>query len=219
MQYCQKCNIHIRGSKRCCPLCQGKLTGEGSSPVFPVLPRKKVGQVTFLRICIFIALISEIVLLSIFRLTNYQAGWTGVAMASVLLALADIILAVYYHSNVLKLIALEFFVAMPAAWLYDRYLGNIGWSLSYFIPIAFLLYPFVIILVAKSTHIPATDYIIYLVIGGLLSFLQIIPLQTGRTSFPVLAVVSMAVAAVILAFLFVFRFRAVRLASSKFLNT
>ena len=219
MQYCQKCNIHIRGNKRCCPLCQGKLSGEGSSAVFPVLPQKKVGQVTFLRICIFIALISEIVLLAIFRLTNYQAGWTGVAMASVLLALIDIILAVYYHGNVLKLIALEFFVAMLAAWLYDRYLGNIGWSLSYFIPIGFLLYPFVIILVAKLINRSVTDYIIYLVIGGLFSFLQIIPLQTGRTAFPVLAVVSIAASAVILAFLFVFRFRAVKLASSKFLNT
>ena len=219
MQYCQKCNIHIRGSKRCCPLCQGKLTGEGSTPAFPVIPRKKVGQVTFLRICVFAALISEIVLLSIFRLTNYQAGWTVIAMASVLLALIDMVLAVYYHSNVLKLIAMEFFVAMLAAWLYDRNLGNIGWSLSFFIPIAFLLYPFVIILVAKCMRLSVTDYIIYLIIGALLSFLQMIPLQTGKTAFPVLAVISMACMAAILGFLIVFRFRAIKDASSKYLNT
>ena len=219
MQYCQKCNIHIRGSKRCCPLCQGKLSGEASSPAFPVLPKKKVSQVTFLRICVFIALISEIMLLSIFRLTNYQARWTGVAMTSVVFVLIDIILAVYYHRDVLKLIASEFFFAMLVSWLFDKHFGNTGWSLSFFIPVAFILYPPVIILTAKAVHLSSTDYIIYLVIGALLSFLQIIPLQTGRTGFQFLAVISMAFTAAILGFLFVFRFRALKAASSKYLNT
>lgn len=219
MQYCQKCNIHIRGSKRCCPLCQGKLSGEGTSPVFPILPKKKVSQVTFLRICVFAALISEIVLLSIFRLSNYQAKWTGVAMTSVILALIDVVLAVYYHRDLLKLIASEFFFAMLAAWLIDRHFGYSGWSWSFFIPAAFLLYPPVIILAAKAVHLSVTDYIIYLVIGALLSFLQIIPLQTGRTAFTVLPVISMAFTAIILCFLFVFRFQALKNASSRYLNT
>ena len=219
MQYCQKCNIHIRGSKRCCPLCQGKLSGEGSSPAFPVLPKKKVSQVTFLRICVFAALISEIVLLSIFRLSEYQAKWTGVAMTSVVFVLIDIILAVYYHGDVLKLIAAEFFAVLLASRLLDRHFGDNGWSLSFFIPLAFLFYPPVILLTAKAVHLSVTDYIIYLVIGALLSFLQIIPLQTGRTVFPVLPVISMAYTAIILGFLFVFRFRALKDASSKYLNT
>ena len=219
MQYCQKCNIHIRGNKRCCPLCQGKLSGEGDRPVFPVLPKKKVSSVTFLRICVFAALISEIVLLSIFRLTNYQAKWTGVAMTSIMFALIDIVLAVYYHRDLLKLIASEFFLAMLASWLVDRHFGNNGWSLSFFIPIAFLLYPPVIVLAAKAVRLSLTDYVIYLVVGALLSFLQIIPLQTGRTAFPVPAVISMAFTAIILCFLFVFRFQALKNASSKYLNT
>ena len=219
MQYCQKCNIQIRGSKRCCPLCQGRLSGEPGSPVFPVLPKKKVSQVTFLRICVFAALAAEVVFLSIFRLSNYQAAWTGVAMTIVILVLIDIILAVYYHSNVLKLIALEFFIAILASWLLDRHFGNKGWSLSFFIPIAFLVYPPVIVLTAKAMHRSATDFVIYLVIGALLSFLQMIPLQTGRIGFPVLAVISMALAAMILGFLLVFRFRVLKDASSKYLNT
>ena len=219
MQYCQKCNIHIRGSKRCCPLCQGKLSGEAGSPVFPVLPKKKVSQVTFLRICVFAAFITGIILLSIFRLTDYQAKWTGGVMTFVILVLIDIILAVYYHGNVLKLIASEFFVAMLASWRLDRHFGDTGWSLSFFIPIAFLLYSPVIILAAKAVHRSVTDYIIYLVVGALLSFLQIIPLQTGRTVFPVFAVISIAFNTILLGFLFAFRFRALKDASSKYLNT
>ncbi len=219
MQYCQKCNIKIRGSKRCCPLCQGKLTGETSSPAFPVLPEKKVGQVTFLRICVFTAIIAEVILLAVFRLTNYQAGWTGIVMTAVVFALIDIILAVYYHGNALKFTAVEFFVAMLAAWLCDRHFGNTGWSRSFFIPVAFMCYPLVIFLLAKAMDRSAQDIIIYLVIGALLSFIQLIPLQTGRTGFPLLAVISMSVSAVILAFLLVFRFRALKDASSKYLNT
>ena len=219
MQYCQKCSIQIRGRKRCCPLCQGKLTGEPGDLAFPVLPKQKVSRVTFLRLCIFAAILAEVALLSIFRLTDYQAGWTTVAMTSVLFILADIVLAVYYHGNVMKLVTLEFFIAMLAAWLYDRHFGKAGWSLSFFIPAAFLLYPPVIILLGKTMRLIIIDYIIYLVAGCLLSFLQLIPLQTGRTYFPILAVLSMALSAALLAFLFLFRSRALRNASSKYLNT
>ena len=33
MQECKKCKITIRGNKKCCPLCQGRLNGEPEEPV------------------------------------------------------------------------------------------------------------------------------------------------------------------------------------------
>ena len=63
MQICQKCNVKIRGRKECCPLCQGRLKEvEGEeNPSFPVLEKRKISNITFLKMCTFLFIASEII--------------------------------------------------------------------------------------------------------------------------------------------------------------
>ena len=53
MLYCGKCLIKIRGNKKCCPLCQGDLTGIPSSSVFPSLKRERISNLSLLKIFTF----------------------------------------------------------------------------------------------------------------------------------------------------------------------
>ena len=38
MKWCPRCKVEIRGHSQYCPLCQGRVTGEGESPAFPIIP-------------------------------------------------------------------------------------------------------------------------------------------------------------------------------------
>ena len=57
MQYCPKCKVHIRGNKRCCPLCEGSLTGSPSDPAFPALEQRRFSFSLIFKVCLFLFVI------------------------------------------------------------------------------------------------------------------------------------------------------------------
>lgn len=220
MQYCPKCNITIRGHKSCCPLCQGKLSGEpeasGASP-FPVLKSPKVSTLTFFRICTFILVLLELSML----LVRYFAGpqaWIGILSLAAVIAWADLWIAAWFRNNIMKMVVVQLYLLMLITVFSDWKSGMHGWSVAWVIPILFVAMAVATVIIGKTTRLPLETYVMYLFWNVLFSFLQIFILHRGLNPFPAPAVISMFLLLILGAAVVIFKFRDLKNAAGKWFS-
>lgn len=218
MQVCPKCNIKIRGDKRCCPLCQGNITGEPEDNAFKVLPARKVNTVTLFRICVFLFIIYEVVMGTIYQFSGYRFRWALFAIIWGIVGIIDIRVALYLRGNIIKLITFETFFGIIITYIIDRMTGGYAFSVTWVNPIAFVLLPVVTIIIGVSAKLRIVDYAVYLLVDVLASMSQIIPIVSGFNRFTYPAVLSMGIMVVFAAFVLIFRRRDLINATSKYLN-
>lgn len=222
MQYCPKCKIKIRGQKRCCPLCQSKITEleaeEFDQPAFPPKKPRKVSRVSFFKLITFILVTAEIFFISFHYLTHRQFPWVPIVMWGLIIGWLDILITMYLRNNILKVITVEVYIAILIDYIIDKKYGFYGWSLSWMIPASFLglcLITFIIALVSKMHPI---EYISYLFLNLLLSLGQLYPIWKGMTKHKLLPVISIAVLLVINAGVLIFQSRALKSSLHRRLN-
>ena len=218
MQYCPKCKVNIRGTKRCCPLCEGPLSGEPEEEIFPVLPLPRWSSLSFFKIASFAAVTLIVILTAILFLSDEPAHWCTIMILATLLVWADLLIALYFRNNFIKLITTQTWIAMIALVVIDRMTGRHGWSVAWSIPFIFLGLTLVTILIGTAARLGLEDYIIYLTFDVLFSLLQLIPVHTGFNRHPVPAVASVSILVVFAAGVLIFRFADLRNAYGKWLN-
>lgn len=218
MHYCPKCKVHIRGNKRCCPLCEGHLAGVPEDPAFPALKKRKFSIFLLYKVCIFIFVITEVVVMMIHVMTGYKYHLPIVIMMWAPFVLMDLLIASYYKGNVIKLISLQAYLAMAVCLFIDSLNGTLTWSLHWMIPATLLGLVLVTILLGWKLGLRLVDYMIYLAIDVILSVLQLIPVAMGINTMPYAAVISAGVMIIIAAFVVIFRPRELGNALSKYMN-
>ena len=218
MLTCPKCNITIRGDKRCCPLCQGRLKGEPEDGAFPVLEKVPVSTVTLFRIALFGAVLAEIVFVLISFFNGEWIHSFGVATMAIVFGLIDLAVALYYRGNVLKLITVQAYVILVAVFIIDRHFGAHYWSLAYVIPSVLVALVIVTLLVGRIEGLMLGDYIMYLIVDVIFGLLQVIPIYKGLNPYPFVAAISIAFMVAMAAFVCIFHFRELKNASAKYLN-
>ncbi len=218
VQSCSKCRITIRGNKICCPLCKGELTGEPERPAFPVLKPQKVSTVSAFRVCAFICVIVEIVAGIAFYGTAFTAAWCIPVMGIALLLLFDFAVALYFKGNFLKLITAQFYIGMLVCYLADMRTGGSGWSVTWVIPLSFVVLTLVIFIIGGITRGHLMEYVIYIFLNSLLSLLLIIPVRSGLNTSPMPALICVGIMIAVAAFILIFRMRDLINASSRYLS-
>ncbi len=218
MQECKKCKITIRGNKRCCPLCQGRLYGEPEDAAFPYIKKPKFTTEALFKIAAFLSVLAEIVLGMICFVNGGIIPGVGLAMVVIVLALGDFGVALYYKSNLVKLITIQSYIIMIAVEVLDRRYGNLGWSLTWVIPLMFIALIITTLIIARASGLYLRDIMLYVVLDVLVSLLQIIPIMRGDNYFPWPAAISIALMLAIAAFVVIFRFSDLKSASAKYLN-
>jgi len=139
MQYCPKCKVTIRGNKRCCPLCEGSLTGNPEDSAFPVLKKRRFSVSTLFRICLFLFIIVEVVMMVIQLFTDFHYHTPGVIMTWAPLVLIDLCVAIYYRGNIIKLISYQSYIIMLLCLFIDMRNGTLSWSIHWVIPITLVV--------------------------------------------------------------------------------
>ena len=217
MQYCPKCKIRIRGSKSCCPLCQGKLQGEPEEGPFTVLPQPKVSGLSFFKLITFIVVCAEL----LFGFLRYLLGPTApVAILAIitLVAWCDLLVMSWFRNNIMKTMVVQFYILMVLIVISDVQTGHHGWSLAWVLPVAFVVLACATVSVARSYRIPLETYVMYLFWNVILSFLQIIGIAVGANPFPLPAVASILLLVVLGAAVVIFRFKDLQRAAGKWFN-
>ena len=215
MLYCINCGISIRGNKRCCPLCQGELTGTPSEAAFPTLKRARITSLSLVKLFTFLFIALEIVWSAVGFLANFTLAWVPFAMAGTLVAWLDAVLAVYFRNNVVKNITIQVYLVMIGGFVIDRFTGFHGWSVQWLIPCCFLGLVTTTIALGRGLPLRLEEYILYLAVDMVLSLLQTIFLVMGMNAFVWPAVISMAALLILGVAALLFRFRDLKNASEK----
>lgn len=220
MQICPKCKIQIRGRKSCCPLCQSSLKEtEGElSPAFPTLKRKKISNITFIKMCTFLFVALEIVFITINIMTHSAYPAIGPVMLGLLVGWITILTTMYLRNNLLKVITWEVIVAIVVDVYIDIKTGFKGWSVNWMIPLTLIALAIATIVIAHVLKLRLDEYILYIVMDIVMALLQIIFIKNGRNTFPWPAVISIMAYLILLAAVLIFRFRDLKNASEKMFN-
>jgi hypothetical protein len=215
MNYCPKCKIVIRGNKRCCPLCQGKITDvpdevsvseSAGFTAFPVIDFK-VSSFTFIKIITFIFLVLEISFATVGWILGREHPWVGLVMLGILVGWIDVLAAMYVKGNILKLITVETYVAI-AVNIYVDYMTHMhGWSLAWVTPFTLLGLGLITIFIAFIRKLRPSEYVTYIVVDTAAALAQLIPIRTGVNPVAIPAVTIIACYLIFMAAVIVFRSR------------
>ncbi len=220
MQYCKKCKVKIRGRKECCPLCQGllyEMEGE-ENPSFPVLEKRKISNITFLKVCTFMFITAEIVFGTINIMTEGAFSFIPPVMLGILVAWIDVLATMYLRNNLIKVITFEAFVAIVVDYYIDLKTHFHGWSVEWMIPFTLIGLAIVTIVTAAILKLRLDEYILYIVFDFVLALFQIIFISNGMNQVPWPAVASIMSYMILIAALVIFRFRDLKNASEKMFN-
>ena len=215
MQYCPKCKMYIRGSKKCCPLCRGDLTGEAESPAFPVVDKQR-NRGTFLKVLSFVCAVVVVVMLLL--MTLLQRRWPLLFIAISATAWVDILAARYYRYNIVRLITFETFLGMLICFVIDKYFNMGGWSYIWAIPFSFVGLIIATVMVLAISRLPLEDGIIYIIFDILMSLLLLIGVVNGQNTFPIPVMIIEAGLGLLGIAILIFRFRDLKNASGKWFN-
>ncbi len=220
MQVCNKCNIRIRGRKECCPLCQGKLneTEGDENLAFPILEKRKITSITFLKVCTFISIVALIVFGTVNIMTNGAFPFIGPVILGVIVAWIDIVATMYLRNNIIKVITFEVLVAIVVDFYVDMRTGFYGWSVNWMIPMTLIGLAIATIITANIMGLRLDEYILYIVFDFVMALLQIICIKNGMNTLPWPAASSIMFYLILIAALVIFRFRDLKNASEKMFN-
>ena len=218
MQYCPKCKVHIRGNKQCCPLCEGSINGEPEDPAFKKKKNRKYSYLLLFRICLFIFVITEVVMLTFQFMTGFRFHFPGLIMTWAPFVLLDLLVAIYYRGNIIKLISCQAYIVMAVCIYIDRLEKPLTWSIQWVVPSTLLGLVLVTIIIGAVLGLRMVDYMIYLIIDVILGLLQMIPVILGINKVPYMAIASAGVMVILAAFVAIFKPRDLGNAFSKYMN-
>ncbi|WP_155834898.1 DUF6320 domain-containing protein [Butyrivibrio sp. FCS006] len=212
--------MKIRGRKECCPLCQGRLKEvEGDdNPSFPILEKRKISNITFLKMCTFLFIASEIIFGAINIMTKGEFSFIGPVMLGLFVAWIDVIATMYLRNNLIKVITFEVVVAIVVDLYIDIKTGFHGWSVNWMIPMTLIGLAIATNIIAWVLKLRLDEYILYIVLDFVMALVQIIFIRNGMNTFPWPAVASIITYMILIAALIIFRFRDLKNASEKMFN-
>ena len=218
MLHCDNCHVQIRGYKESCPLCGGELHGNAEDPAFPILKQRRYTSREILKIALFCFCVLFVVMGTLRYLLGPSASWTSAVMLWSPLGLAGLIITMAYRYNILKLISAEAYIAMVLNLLIDHATGNHGWALGFVVPSLFVGLALTSLIIALFMHYQVNEYLVYLLMPEVLSFIQIIFVRNGTNRFSWFAVISMAFMLILIFAEMIFLYRDFRNVTSKTLH-
>ncbi len=218
MLHCDNCHVKIRGYKESCPLCGGELGGEPEDPAFPILKQRRYTSREIMKIALFCFCVLFVVMGTIRYLMGPRAAWTSAVMLWAPLGMVGLIITMAYRYHILKLISAEVYIAMILNLLIDHATGDHGWAIGFVVPSLFVGLALTSLIIALFMHYQVNEYLVYLLVPEVLSFLQIIFIRNGMNPFPWFAVISMAFLLILILGEFIFLYRDFRNVTSKTLH-
>ena len=204
MKRCEKCNVDVRGSDSLCPLCQYRLTGEEEAPVFPVLPTLYIQHKLLFKLLILLTVSGGAICIAVNFMLPESGPWAIFVVFGVLCFWISLVSVLKRRDNLFKNTTFQVSVLSVLCILLDIVTGWNGWSLEYFLPIAYSVAMLSFAVIARVKHHPPEDYILYLFVVILFGIIPIILYFTGLAKVMLPSAVCMGMSVVSLVFLLVF---------------
>ncbi len=174
MLYCKQCGVHVTGSPKRCPLCQGPLTGEIGEDMYPKTAGYPSGKA--LRWAALITIAAGAACGAV----NFSVPESGLWSLFVLAGLATTWLllwaALRKRSSPAKVILWQLGMVCALSLLWDWCTGRHGWSVDFVLPIFIPCMQLAAVVTARVLRLRGEEYLFYLtlcVAAGLLPLLSL----------------------------------------------
>ena len=207
MQSCKNCGVTVNGYKRCCPLCQGELTGtpEPLLEAFPQQPAPKYDRGLLKKILNFLAIVSIAVCLVVeFSFTRGQP-WIYFAVAGIISGWITMVVALTFRGRIFKDMTCLLLLITILGFIWDRCTGWRGWSVDFILPICCLVTLLGIFVLSRVLHAEDSEYMIHLSIITLYSLLPFLLMILDVVRIPIPSVICAVAAFLMAAALLVFK--------------
>lgn len=210
MQYCRNCKVNVDGKKSRCPLCQGELTGEPGEEMYPAFANPRFGTSFLVKLISFIAISAAVICVVTDFLMTEHLSWSVISVAGIICAWLTTTVAVTYRKRVLKNITWQLFLITALSVLWDKFTGWYGWSLDFVLPCASVCAMGSIVLLAIILKMKTSQYLLYMIIGGLYGLLPFVCIAAGfvRVKYP--SAICSGISVIFIAALLIFRGRSAK---------
>lgn len=197
MRYCDKCKAYIGGSAQCCPLCQASLSGAADSAgeVFPRIPTNRRRYTMVIRSMAFASAVVVVVSVALNILLTPSVFWSAFVTAGVGCMWVSLASAIRRRHNIPKSILWQVVILSLTGVLWDLLTGWRGWSINYAVPAICVFAMASVSGFAVFTHLAIEEYMIYLILDGLLGLVPLLFLLLGwlRVLYPAVICIAVSV--------------------------
>jgi len=186
MKTCEKCTVSVSGNFEKCPLCQNTLTGETKKhnehneyETFPFIPLAIHKHNLLFRLLILCSVALVIISFIINWMLPKSGLWSLFVVAGVICVWISLLIALRKRHNILKNLAYQVTIISILAVLWDISTGWRGWSVDYFIPIAFASVMAATSVIARILKMPTEVYMVYSILLILYGIIPVIFVLSG----------------------------------------
>ena len=205
---CIRCNLNIADDAIKCPLCNGVLEGsdenahdlnqESVSTTYPDISNSLRTMQLIIRIIIFAAIVSEVVVLFVNYMTFDGIYWSLIVGLGLLFGVLTILYCFRQRRSLQRIVQVEMFLGIILLILLDHLLGGDGWSYKYALPILFVAVDIGVVVIMIVGIDGWQTYIMTEIVTVLLSLVLIILHFTGVVQSSIFAVIALLATALIL---------------------
>jgi hypothetical protein len=198
MSKCRQCNVEILDETQSCPLCGSVLeqTGEMQN-MYPDIKIKSKRFLFLSRIYLFLAVVTEIILINICVLTRVQSIVfiiAGLIMLYGYIVLRYAIIGTSgYRAKTLVLTMLAILMLITIDFLH----GYNGWSVNYVFPSGIILVDVGILVVMAVNHKNWQSYMMQQIFMIICSIVALILCKAGVITNPIVSIIAMNVSLII----------------------
>jgi hypothetical protein len=208
MQYCSRCKVHIRGNKSICPLCGNVLPkasdGGVHEEVFPEIPPSYEAHLA-IRIMVFISISVIVISFALHLMFHINIDWPIFVILGLGSMWLSLTLVIRKRHNITKNIMWQVTIVSLLSIIWDWKIGWMGWSITYVIPVSYVVAMFVMYVTAKIMKLGIHDYILYFFLDGLFGIIPILFMLLGWAKVFYPSIICVAVSIIFLSAIFIFQ--------------
>lgn len=183
MRYCKKCKVTVSVPRNQCPLCQNQIISDGKpetdTETFPRVPLVHHKYGLALRILMFISFVAITVCVTVNALLPFRSFWSLIVILGVVGMWLSIYTAIRKRRNVSKNLLWQAVLVSALVVAIDWSSGWHKWSINYVVPSVFVFTLLSNSIILLIMHRRVYDFIIYLVVDGLLGLIPLLFIITG----------------------------------------
>lgn len=179
MKWCPRCKVEIRGQSQYCPLCQGRVTGEGESPAFPNIPSVYEKYRLFFQLLFLSGITICVGAVTVNLVIPHTGRWSLLVLLGVGCLWLSVGLGARNLSRILYILMTQSLLGSLFFVLWDFVTGWRGWSLDYAVPLLLMVSMLTMQILIKVKGISPQDYLVSTSFHAVMGLVPLIFYLTG----------------------------------------
>ena len=205
MKYCPRCKVTVRGMNNYCPLCQGKISGEDTPPFFPTVPTIYEKYKLFFQILALSGIAISIIAVTVNLILPQTGNWSLLVLLGIGCLWLSVGVSARNLHHVTLVIVNQSILGSLFFVLWDFVVGWKGWSIDYAVPILLMVSLLTMQILIKARGIKTEDYMVCTSFHAFVGLVPLVLFLTGALNQVIPTLICIALSALLLAGMLIFR--------------